>query len=255
MTINMNMKGSMVYVVKSVNPTSYTMDVKYESMSMEMEMPQATMKFSSENPAEGDMVSQVLSGMTNKFFQIEMTKNGKINSVKNMDNVFNSAFEKFGQISPEQKEQIRAQLAQSYGEKAIANNIEMVTAIFPDKPVKINDTWAVNTDLKTSIVEATIATTYKFVEEKPEYRKIHGESKITSAKKDEYTMQNGMEMKFDMEGTMTSDIKVDKTSGWILEANVTQNLKGTAHVKGNDQMPQGMSIPMNLKTEMVSTGN
>lgn len=255
MTINMTVKATMVYQVKGVNANSYNMDVRYENMTMEMVMPQATMKFSSENPGESDMVSQALAGMTKTFFQVEMAKNGKVNSVKNMDKVFAAAFEKFTQVSPEQKEQIKAQLSQSYGDKAIANSIETVTAIFPDKPVKVNDTWTISTGLSTAMAEATISTTYKFVEEKPEYRKIHGDSKITAVKKDEYTMTNGMEMKFDMEGTMTSDIKVDKTSGWILEANVVQNLNGTAHVKGNDQMPQGMTIPMKIKTEVLNTGN
>jgi hypothetical protein len=252
--VKMVIKGNIVYLVKSVNATSFDMDVKYESVGMEMQLPQGTMKFSSENPSEQDVFSQVLAGMINKPFQLQIAKNGKINFVKNIESLFTAAFEKFTQLSEAQKEQIKSQLLQTYGDKAFANNIEMSTAIFPDKPVTIGETWVVETKIETAMA-ANIRTTYKFIEDKPEYRQIHGDAVITSANKGEYTMTNGMEMKFDVQGSMVSDIKVDRTTGWILEANIVQNLTGNAHIKGNDQMPEGMTMPMTIKTEILNTGN
>lgn len=62
-----------------------------------------------------------------------------------------------------------------------------------------------------------------------------------------------MDMKFNMNGTMISDIKVDKKTGWVLEAKITQDITGEAQVKGNAQMPDGLTLPMTIKTEILNT--
>lgn len=254
MNIVATIKGKMIYLVKSVTPTTYDMDIRYESMSMEMQMPQATMKFDSENPAEGDMLSQVLATMINKPFQAQFSKSGKVISVKNIETLFATAFDKLPTVSEAQKEQIKNQLKQSYGEQAFASNLEMTLAIFPDKAVKVGEKWTVENKLKSGVT-ANISTTYQYVAEEGEFRKIHGDSKITAEENGEYVNSNGMDMKFNMNGTMISDIKVDKKTGWILEAKITQDIAGEAHVKGNEQMPDGISIPMTIKTEIVNTNN
>lgn len=137
MDVVVAVKGMMKYLVKGVTPTAYDIDVMYESMSIEMQLPQSTMRFSSENPAADDMMSQVLSGMTNKTFQVQLSKSGKVLSVKNIDSLLSTSFDKFPTLTEAQKSQIKSQLEQRYGEKAFASTFEMMFAVFPDKPVKI----------------------------------------------------------------------------------------------------------------------
>lgn len=253
MDIIMLVSGEMKYVVMGVTPTGYNIDVTYESMSMEMQMPQATMKFSSVNPSTEDMFSQVLAAMTNKPFQVELSKAGKVISVKNVRSLFESAFDKFPNVTAEQKAQVMNQLDQSYGEKSFAANMEMMFAIYPDKPVKVGEKWTIEGKLKSSIT-ANISSTYEYVEDGTDFRKIKGTATITADDTGEYTKSNGVDLKFSMNGTMLSDIKVDKKTGWVLEAKVTQDITGEAHVKANEQMPDGMSIPMTIKTEITNKG-
>ncbi len=61
-----------------------------------------------------------------------------------------------------------------------------------------------------------------------------------------------MMMKYNLAGKSTSRIKVDKESGWIREARIEQNIKGTSTIQANEQIPDGMSIPMTIssKTEI-----
>jgi hypothetical protein len=49
-----------------------------------------------------------------------------------------------------------------------------------------------------------MTTTYTYAEKKPDYYLIVGDSKITTADKDAYIESNGMPMKYDMTGTMSS---------------------------------------------------
>jgi len=250
MNMEMTIKGSMTYLVKVVNENDYEMEVKYERLSMTMQLPQGTMEFSSEKNDEQDVFSMILAEMKNSPFQITMTKSGKITEVKNIELLFESAFSKFSQIPENQMAQIKAQLMKAYGEEAFKGSIEMVTAIYPDKSVVKGESWEIKTKLESGM-SADMTTTYQYTENNSDYYLIVGDSKIATADKDAYIESNGMPMKYDLTGNMSSEIKVDKTSGWIIEAKINQDIKGDVYIKGNPQMPEGMKIPMVMKNDMT----
>ena len=248
--IGMNIRGTMAYLVKLVNESFYEMEVQYENLRIDMELPQVSLSFDSEKP--GDIMSQMLGELKNKPFHVSMNKNGKVHEVKNLEGLFATLFDKFPNIPADQREQIKAQLMKAYGPEAFKGNIEMVTAIFPDHAISKGDKWHIETKLESGM-SANVSTTYEYQGENDNNRLVRGESKITTADKDAYVESNGMRLKYDLNGTMISDIKIDLISGWILEANITQELKGDAYVKENEKMPQGMKIPMTMKSITLIT--
>ncbi|MEN8120080.1 MAG: DUF6263 family protein [Bacteroidota bacterium] len=252
MNTEMTTKRSMSYLVKVVNENDYEMEVKYDSLSMSMQLPQGTMEYSSEKNDEQDIYSMIFAGMKNNPFQITMTKSGKITEIKNIELFFTSTFSKFSQIPESQMEQIKALLIKAYGEKSFKGDIESVTAIYPDKSAVKGESWEIKTKLETAM-SADMTTTYKYAESNSNYNLIVGDSKITTADKDAYLEINGMPLKFDLTGNRSSEIKVDKTSGWIIEAKINQDIQGDAYIKGNPQMPDGMKIPVVMKNDMTLT--
>lgn len=248
--INMSIKSKMTYKVIDIQNAMYNLEVRYESLIMKMSLPNGVMEFSSEKNDEQDVFSTILETMKNKPFLVKMTRSGKVNEVKNIELVFSNMFDKFPQLSEVQKQQIKLQLMQAYGEKAFKGNIEMCSAIFPDSPVSKGDKWTINTQLESGL-SAKMETIYELKKMSDSDCQIIGNSKITTADKDAYIVSNGMPLKYDMAGTMTSEIRIDKKSGWILNAKIGQLIKGTAYVKDNPQMPGGMAIPMTMNTEMI----
>jgi hypothetical protein len=250
MEIIMTMKGAVDYLVTAVNDSIYDLEVRYESLGMSMKMPQAEMEFSSENPAENDVFSLFLSEMINFPFEVKMSKTGKVLEVKRIDALFAKIFDTFPDLPEAQKEQVKSQLMNAYGEAAFKGNIEMVSAIFPDHPVNKGDKWVIETKLESGIAGKLI-TTYEFLGEKDGYNLIAGNSIFETDDKDAYIESNGMPMKYDLAGTMISQIKIDKNSGWIVDAILNQNIGGDAYIKANPQMPEDMKFTMSMKTEMV----
>jgi len=250
MNMVMTIKGGMSYKVVSVNPSDYDLEVKYESLSMIMELPQGKMEFSSEKNDEQDIFSTLLSKMIGNTFNVKMAKNGKILEVKNIESRIESLFEDFTHIPENQLAQLKAQMTKAYGAEAFKGNIEMVTAIFPDNPVNKGDKWTIKTNLESGMA-ALMTTEYEFTDLGSDYAMIKGNSVIETEDKDAYIESNGMPMKYDLTGSMISEIKVDKETGWIIEANINQEIKGDAYIKGNPQLPNGMKIPMIMKNEMT----
>jgi len=250
--IVMTIKGVLTFEVKSITNSGYSMNTKYDKLSMSMQMPQGEMEFSSENNDPNDIFSNIFSAMTNENFELTMSKTGKITELKNIEVLWETAINKFEQLNEMQKEQIRAQIMNAYGAEALKGNIEMVTAIYPDKTVSKGDVWTINTKLESGM-SSKMTTEYEFVESTSEYVLIKGNSKIETEDKDAYIETNGMPMRYDLSGSMISDIKIDKNSGWIIKADINQEIKGDAYIKENPQMPNGMKIPMTMINEMTIT--
>ena len=254
MNMVMTIKGTMTFLVKDITENGYNMDAKFEELSMSMQMPQGLMEFSSEKNDANDIFSTILGAMKDKAFGITMSKTGKITDVKNVEALWSTAINTFDQLPEMQKEQIKAQIMKAYGGEALKGNIEMVTAIYPDSPANRGDKWTINTKLESGM-SANMTTDYEFAELTSEYALIKGKSTIVTADKDAYIESNGMPMKYDLTGSMDSEIKVDKNTGLIIEATINQKIEGDTYIKENSQLPNGMKIPMTMINDMVITNN
>ncbi|MCV9387096.1 DUF6263 family protein [Reichenbachiella ulvae] len=250
MNMTMIVSGSMTFKVKSISKEGFLMDAEYDSLAMTMKMPQGAMSYSSEKEGEVDLLSGVFAAMTHKPFEVLMAKTGKVKEVRNIESLWEDAIGQFEGLPEAQKEQIISQVSKSYGADALKGNLEMVTAIYPDKSVKEGESWTIETKLEAGM-SANVTTEYTFAGVTSSYANIKGEATIVSVDSDEYIESNGMQVKNQMSGTMTSDIQVDLESGWIKEASVNQDLKGNTIIKENPQMPNGMTIPMTMSSEMV----
>jgi hypothetical protein len=245
--------GEMSYLVKSKSRGYYyDMEVQYDRLKMDMQMPQGTMTFDSESDNEQDIFSSIMSTMKNKAFGVRMSEKGKIEEISNVDILFENMFAKFPELPEAQQTQIKKQMIDAYGEKAFKGNIEMITSMFPEHKVAVGDTWNVETKLESGMA-AKVESTFELIESTKDHNLIRGEALMATEDKDAYIETNGMPLKYNLSGTMNSEITIDAQSGWIIEAKINQNLAGNTSIKDNPQIPGGMTIPMEMQSEIVVT--
>ena len=250
--INMKITGEMTYKVKDITTDGYKMDVMYNKVGMVMEMQQGKMEFSSDKKDETDIHSNILSKIVEIPFQITMSKSGRISNIRNIEGIWDNAFSSFTKIPEAQLKQIKALLLNAYGEKAFKGYIEMVSAIFPEKKVKLNEEWEVTTRLE-SVMQADIVTKYRFASRGTDYYLIKGEATMQTDENADYIENSGMMMKNNLTGLSNSEIKVDKNTGWIQEAKIIQKMEGDAHIQSSAQIKDGMTIPMVINSETLIT--
>jgi len=249
--IGMNVKGDYTFKIMGAENNQYNMEVKYTVVEMEMESAQGKSSFSSKTPSEQDIMSTMLSRMIDKPFTMIMSQSGKVIEIKGIDNLFGSLFEGYD-LTEQQKEQILAQLKQSYGAKAIKGSFEQITAIYPEQKVKLGKTWSTETSIEAGM-SVNLTTNFVLKAANTDYFLIHGEGNLASNPDAPYIKQNGMDMKILVDGQLTSEIKIDRKTGWIIDATIVQNLSGNTELKASEQMPDGMSIPMTIKSKSVIT--
>jgi hypothetical protein len=251
--VELTITGNTSFKVLNADDSLYYMEVNYKSLGIKMQLPTGPVNFDSQKKDPSDIMSSILSGLVNKPFTATFTKSGKVKSVENIENMISSVLDGFTQVQGPQKEQIKNQFIQSFGEKAIKGNIEMSTAIFPETPVSKNEKWTINTVLESAMTAAKISTVYQLTDITPASYTIHGDASITTNANDNYKEVNKMPMKFNMTGTMTADIKADKDTGWISESKTKQMISGTVEIKDNSKVPGGITFPMSVVNESVTT--
>jgi hypothetical protein len=247
--IDVTVSGTTSFKVLNADDSLYYMEVTYKSLNMKMKLPTGPVAFDSQKKDSSDLMSSIMGGLIDKPFTATFSRSGKIRAVKNVENMISSVLDGFREVQGPQKEQLKAKFIQSFGSVAIRGNIEMSTAVFPEVSVAKNDKWTINTQLQ-STMHANVNTVYQLTDATAASYIIHGDGTIASIK-DPLLLE--MPISYDMKGTMTSDIKADRVTGWITESKIKQTISGTVAIKNSPEAPGGITFPMSMVSETVIT--
>jgi hypothetical protein len=254
--IDMTINGTTSFTVTDIKDGIYNIDVAYKLLSIKTDIPGSkSMSFDSESTDEKDVVSTSLGLMKNKPFQMKMNRQGKVLEISNVTRLYTSVFEKFPNMTAEQKQQLQAQIDQSFGEKTFKNNMENMMAFYPQSPVSKGSSWAVKNKITSANVDMQIESSYKLDDVTSGQYLISGASKMTSPNPDSYSEIKGVILKTDIKGDVTASMKINRQSGWIDEAISSMTLKGNVSIKANDKLPEGLTIPMEINAKSTISAN
>lgn len=240
--VDMTIYGEMTFVIDRSNGSDYDMSVYYDRLKMVFSTGGSDIISDSASPE--DELSKTLKSMIGKPFKIKMSRVGEVLEVSNVDELWESVVNEQG-LKGSQKTQILTQLNQNYGAKAIKGNIEIISALYPERRVRKGDSWTKKVNVASEMeTESTIIFTYQGNSDRRNL--VSGKGIVNSTNKDEYLNKNGIEMKFDLAGEVDYNIKLDERTGWVLEAKINQKINGQANTKPNDQMPDALTIPMKI---------
>lgn len=251
-TLNLNITFKMAFKVLGLTDTVYHMEVSYQTLVMKIDVAGNSIELSSQKNDPQDIPSSIMAAMMNKPFNLDMTKTGRILSVQNIDKMISGTVDNFPGADAAKKTQVKEQLLSSFGPETFRGNIEQGTAIFPYKPVAKNETWSVTTYL-SSPAKASVKVNYTLADVADGLYIIHGDGTMTTDQDSGTTQINNMPVKYDLHGTMISDIRVDKATGWINEVKMKQIFMGDMRILDNPQVPGGMSIPMTFNSDVFTT--
>lgn len=248
--INMTMtvNGVTSFLVKDITNDNYEMDATYDKLSMTIEIPQGEQSYSSEVSDVNDQVSSLLSEIKGKTIEVVMSKTGKVKEVRNTKVLEQTINESFEQLPEGERAQVKAQVMETFGDETIKRNMESVSGIYPDKPVKEGDKWIIDTNIDGD-VKIKLSTEYELVDFTSEYALIKGNATIEPLDSETASM---IPMNFEFSGSQMSELKVDINTGWIIDAKITQEIEGEVVMNmGENQEIKGMEGGMKITMKMV----
>ncbi|AYL97186.1 DUF6263 family protein [Mucilaginibacter celer] len=250
--VDLTINGKMSFKVLNTDDSLYYMEVNYTRVGMKMQMPNGNMAFDSDTKDTSNVMARILSGITNKPFTASINKSGRIRSVENAEGMISAMVDGIKELPQDRKDQLKSQLTQSFGSSALKSNLQMSMAVLPEKAVAKNDQWTIGTKLEGAMT-AQINSVYQLMDITAQSYIIHGNATLATDNNADYKIISSMPMKYNMKGTMISDVVVDKATGWITSSKMKQTIDGTVQIKDNDRLPGGLTFPMTITNETTST--
>jgi hypothetical protein len=178
-----------------------------------------------------------------------MTTLGRILEIKNIDSAVKQALSEFPELSLAQKVQFKAQFVQSFAEENLKENLEMVTAIYPNKRVEKGDTWTKIGD--ASVPEETFISTYQFKDERQNFNLITGKETSKPQSQNDYTKINGTLTKSSSKENRNTSLQVDRKTGWVINGKINELVSATRETKDTPQSPGRTEQTMTRSIEIT----
>ncbi|MCC8408851.1 DUF6263 family protein [Mucilaginibacter sp. UR6-1] len=243
------LSAKMSFTVTDVQDTLYTVKAKYDSVSLQMDMPNGNLQFSSEHADTANLYSKVLAKLKALPFRLILTRTGKVAAAneaeKNLTEITNTL-----QVSAAQREQAFKQLQSSLGGNAIVDLLGKLIYIFPPSTINKTDKWVLTNNVDSEI--PLMVHNFYFVKNTTLTDiTIRGNGTAQTNLTNDTVQLNGMPVKRNLAGNTTSTITINKRNGWPKTAEVTQNLKGNIIVTDNPKLPGGLAIPVAISTTLT----
>jgi len=234
--INQEISGQKTSLIQNIG-TDYTFDIRngegdqknidvvYDRIFMKYTVRGNTTTMDSNDPDTTKL--NPFKGIKGASFRMTMLPNGSIKSLIGIDGMLNNMIAKMSKDSMVMSN-LKTTLAKQFDAEGMKQAMESSLKIYPDKPVKIGDSWVVDTKIQLTMPIETF-TTYTLKEVKNGEAILNISGKLSS-KGNFQTM--GSNIQTDLYGTNSGDATLDIESGLIINSHLRTELSGTMLIKG-----------------------
>lgn len=250
--VDLSVNFQLAFKAEAFHDTVYELSGAYRSIEVRIGMPDTAIKMSGSVAEKRDTGSLIITKLIGKPFRLVIAAGGHIKSVNGLDELITGAVKSIALNDSLKRLQASAQIAQLLGPNAIRNLLEQGLAIFPDKPVSTSDQW---TTINKSVTPYPVQlnTVYRLFNESATGYEVYGDGTMSSDTTAKAEYINGVKMKYMLTGTTLADIRIDKESGWITEAQIRQWVSGEIRISDDQKSSADMAIPIMFNTEITIT--
>lgn len=233
-------KKTIEYTVKDVNNGIYTLEVKSKRYSEKVTDPQGkTISYDTNaaKPADKDIAFTwtIYKAMVGKPYTMKIDQKGKVLSVDGLETIRKQIENSVkNQLSAEEQKVISEVLKGSLNKEAISAQFQETMNIYPDKKLKLNETWTDSQKIDEGPMKGSVNLTRALANVDTNNTKItvKGTQKMSGSES-----QQGMKMSANGNADVTGTILIDTQSGWINNVSLTkkETLKRTLEAQGQKQ--------------------
>lgn len=197
---------------KSIKVTYKRITIKSVGMGNELILDSDKEETGKQNP---------FAGLKNSGFDMVLSPNGSIKSVSGIEAMVDHMAAKIS-TDTAQINQVKLSLSKQFNTEVIRQTLESSMRIYPDKAVKVGDSWVVNSKMKITMpIESTTTYTLKEIKDGVAILDI----KATLISKGDFDSM-GNKMQTDLKGMNIGDAQIDLKTGMILSSHTRIELYG-----------------------------
>lgn len=226
-----------------------TIDYKYDSIKISSETAGVEVKYDSINPDSTNPMDSIYGSILGKGFTLKLDSKGQVLELKGVEELLNSITDKIPGDN-EQKKTLKSFLAESFGDDAIKSMINQTMNYYPQNKVKNNDTWE-NQYSVSVLFPMTVNNKFTLLGEKNRLLNLDVHSTITADTKDKPIDIMGARANAKLNGDCKGTVAVNKETGLISRANLTQNMSGDFVLLSSESVPQKFNMPVKVTANIT----
>ena len=228
-----DISGVMEFRVTGQTEDVYAIDITFQDLIMTMtsSMQGVVLDVHAKELDPENVQSRIFHSLLNEPVHMVMRKNGDILEVKGGDSLVSKMVKASGLQEAFAVNMLKSSLRNEFGSEALSNSYKQMTYIYPDKNIKVGDTWKNSYSGKLNA-----DTLWKLDSVNDENAKISGMAEIVMKIEEPATTMV-------LDGTQTTQITTDRKSGFILKMQVEGTSKGysTLAQMGGQKIPTTIS--------------
>lgn len=139
---------------------------------------------------------------------------------------------------------VRKQMEQLYSKDQMNSMFGLMFQLYPDKPVRVGDTWEKETEVTVSNMKMKMMMKYKLLSVKDSVASIDVDGKI----KGTGTMnQGGMDIEMDLKGGQKGVMNMGVADGYVRDGKYTMDISG-------DMKVMNMKVPLKMTADYTVKG-
>lgn len=186
-----------------------------------------TMTYSSDD--QDSTKKNPFSGFKGASFYMTVSPNGAIKTVAGIDKMLDNMAARMTKDTSQVK-QIKNALSKQFSNEVVKQTMESSFKIYPDRAVKIGDSWTVDTKMQMTMPIETI-TQYTLKEVKDGIAILGVKGTLVS--KGNFEIM-GNKMETDLQGTNSGETSIDVKTGIVLNSHLRVELYGKMKSMGQD---------------------
>jgi hypothetical protein len=223
---------------------------KHDAITVKMQGPGGQVDYDSSRDKEPptNPMAKPFAALVGKELQVVMTPRGEVKELKGADEILAAVLESMGDLPEQVRATAKQQMESQFGEAAMKESFEQMTAIYPKDPVAVGESWDVEHRV-TAGMPMVINTTYTL-------KSLDGGRATLDFKGTAKTDPDAPAgivpgAKFSLEGTQTGSLALDQATGWIASGTLKQAMDGKMSV---DVGGQQVEVPMQIKSDATIGG-
>ncbi|MDD2195912.1 MAG: DUF6263 family protein [Bacteroidales bacterium] len=252
--------GGMEQKVQMNQVFEYTIDVKdianngdfrtqitYTRVAINMVAGGMDMAFDSDDESTANPQFASFGALIGKSINATFTPKGKIIELDGVDAMIETMINELAGDNEAIKAQIGENLTQSFDNEKMKQMFGGSFIEYPAKPVKVGTKWTENLTINNQFT-LNVINSYEVKGVDADFVNLDVTSTLATTPGNKSEMQ-GMEVSFNLFGTQSGTIKVEKKTGKVVESTVNQNISGNLSA---DMGGQNMDIPMTVASKSAT---
>jgi Family of unknown function (DUF6263) len=198
----------------------FKMNMKVGPMNIDVDSDKPLQEMGGDNAKQDPvkMLNSIFGAIKGRKFSMKVNAEGKVEEVTGFKDMAQSIVDSL-HLGEKEKQQMIQQFSQQFNDQNIKDQFERVLYIFPNKEVKVGDSWQ-KTTTPGGVMGGKYTSTYTVSEIEGDMVTLEEKSKI-----------DGASTAMNMKGNITGTLVIDSRSGLVVSADQDMDLKITTDGK------------------------